>query len=135
MRAAGRELPRLIKVELDKIGREILVPLIVSKMEKAFVLPLGDKRDHQHRSGKLLKSVRAVSQQRYGIVKEGVAATPYAGWWEFGGSTHSSRGNPDREFEHEGRTMYPSLHEARPVIQRESEFAMERLRAKIEAVD
>lgn len=116
LREADKALPRELKRAMDTIATKILLPLILAKMEAEFVLPLGDKKDHRHRSGKLRASVRAVSQQRAGIVKEGVAATPYAGWWEFGGSTHSSRGMTERKFVHEGRTLYPSLYESTPAI-------------------
>lgn len=133
LRTADKMLPRELKRGMDVIAREILLPVIASKMEAAFVLPLGDKKGtHKFRSGKLLESLRAVSQQRAGIVKEGVASTPYAGWWEFGGTTHTSRGSGEREFIHEGRTMYPALHETGPAIEAEMEHVMSALRRIIE---
>lgn len=128
LRAADKAFPREIRITLNEITNVILLPRVRAKMERAFVLPLGNKKPSgKYRSGKLIARTRAVSQQRAGIVIEGSALQPYAGWWEFGGSTHSSRGFTDRPFINEGRTLYPALAESKPEIK----IAVERMMNKL----
>lgn len=130
LREAGAALPREIRLGLNEIVNVIMLPRIREKMEAQFVLPLGKKKPSgMFRSGKLAQRTRATSQQRLGQITEGGAAQPYAGWWEFGGSTHSSRGMTTREFLHEGRTLYPTLAESTPEIKLAADEMMERLAA------
>lgn len=117
LREADRALPKLIRLGLNEIVNVILLPRVREKMERAFVLPVGAKKPTGlFRGGKLSQKTRATSQQREGRITEGGATTAYAGWWEFGGSTHSSRGDTTRPFIHEGRTLYPALAESTPEI-------------------
>lgn len=123
LRRADRTLPRELKASMDVIGREILVPEIQDRM-KATLRGTG--------TGKLLGSVRAVSQQRAGIIKEGTARVPYAGWWEFGGHTKSPRGDTSREFIRRGRTLYPALDAKEAEISFAMEAVLERMRRIID---
>lgn len=136
LRAADKALPREIRLGLNEIVNVIMLPAIREKMESLFVLPLGTiggkqvkslSASHAWRTGKLLARTRATSQQRLGQITEGTAAQPYAGWWEFGGNTHSSRGLTDRQFIHEGRTLYPTLAEKTPEIRLAASRMMDHL--------
>ena len=122
LRAADRDLPKELKRGFDTIGRDILVPEIVRRMSAVLV-------DKSRR--RLLDSVRAVSQQREGRILEGKAATPHAGWWEFGGSTKRKRGGVNRNFIADGRTLYPSLGAKRDEIADECESLIDRLTAQL----
>lgn len=118
LRRADALLPRELKRAFDEIGRVILVPEITRRMRETLV----DKS-----RTKLLNTVRAVSQQREGRIIEGKAATPYAGWWEFGGSTKRRIGGVNREFVSSGRTLYPALDAKREEIALATDAAIDRL--------
>lgn len=134
LREADRALPREIRLGLNEIVNVIMLPAIHAKMQAQFVLPLGKKKPGgKARSGKLASRTRGTSQQRLGQITEGSAAQPYAGWWEFGGTTHSSRGMTQRTFIHEGRTLYPTLAEKTPEIKLAAVAMMDRLAALVEA--
>lgn len=134
LREADAALPRELKRGMDVIGREILLPAIIDRMEGQFVLSRGEKKkSHNARDGSLLKSLRAVSEQRAGVIKEGNARVPYAGWWEFGGTTHSSRGDTSREFIKEGRSVYPALDAKTEEIELEMNHLLARLARIIDA--
>lgn len=135
LREADAALPREIRLGLNEIVNVIMLPRIREKMEREFVLPIGKKKPSgKFRSGKLAQRTRGTSQQRLGQITEGSAAQPYAGWWEFGGTTHSSRGFTDRTFIHEGRTLYPTLAEATPEIRLAATAMMDRLAAIVDGV-
>lgn len=100
LRKAEGNLPRQIRLLLNEIGEEILVPEIRSRMSGLI------KRDAGHG---LLRSVRAISTQTSGRVQVGYPrSVEHAGWWEFGGDTHSPRGGVVRERVPGGRTVYPT---------------------------
>lgn len=108
-RAAKTE-PRLMKSGLNEVG-EIIVHDAVPLMESQFVT------DPDRRDGKLADSMRAQSTTREGRVVLGYPArVPYAGWWEFGGSTKRKAGGMDRKWVKRGRSLYPTLDKDRERI-------------------
>lgn len=100
---ASKEKPGLMKSGLNEVG-EIIVRDAVPFMESQFVT------DPSRRDGKLEDSMRAQSTTREGRVVLGYPArVPYAGWWEFGGSTKRKAGGMDRKWVKRGRSLYPTL--------------------------
>lgn len=121
LRLAEASLPKELKRAFDEIGREILIPEILVRFDAA----LSDKpRNRARRSGKLRSSIRAVSKQEEGRILEGKAASPYAGWWEFGGSTKRRDGGVLRRILPEGRSLYPALEAKQAEIHEACENAM-----------
>jgi hypothetical protein len=103
VRTAANYEPRIMREGLNEVG-SVLLEDIVQDMESQFVTP------EDRRTGALTSSVRALSTAREGRVVAGYPArVPYAGWWEFGGSTKRKAGGMDREWIKKGRTMYPAL--------------------------
>lgn len=124
LRAADAALPRELKRGFDHIGREVLVPEIQRRIRQ---------QTHMHGRGpkRLADAVRATSQQREGRVTEGYAATPYVGWWEFGGWTRSPRGNTRRAIVRGGRAIFPALEAKRGEVARMIAQLMDAMRAKL----
>lgn len=108
VRRADAGLPKELRLLMNRVGQEILEPEIERRMVSLI------KKSQGHG---LVPSVRSRSTQREGRVMAGFArSVEYAGWWEFGGSTHSPRGNTMRERVPGGRTMYPTLRDRMPQI-------------------
>lgn len=123
LRAADAALPRELKKAFDEIG-DIIVDEAEDLMEQEFVLPAAE------RTGKLKDSLRSRSTQKEGRVLSGFKRVPYAGWWEFGGSSKSPRGGirPRREA---GRAMYPALVSKRDEVRAEAVKVLERFKRRI----
>lgn len=103
--AAARHSPGLVRK-----GNNALGAAIVDAAQERFPQELSDDPYNvSRRTGKLEKSLRALSTAREGRVVEGTPKrTPYAGWWEFGGPSRKSNRPPNRQFIKEGRVLYPS---------------------------
>lgn len=107
---------------LNTVGEHAVIPQVKTLMAA---------KKGGYWTGKLEGTLRARSTQREGRVILGNASTPYAGWWEFGGDTHSPRGGVVRAHEPEGRTMYPAVDAATPQIIVEMETVVDLLAALI----
>jgi len=119
LRAADSALPKEVRSLLNEIGQGIMEPEIERRMSALIKNSKGNG---------LLASVRSRSTQREGRVLAGYGSrVPHAGWWEFGGTTRSPRGNTFRERVPGGRTMYPALADKENEIQRAAEEALNRL--------
>lgn len=104
VRRAAVTKPKVMREGLNEVG-EVVVHYAIPLMESEFVT---DPR--QPRTGKLEGSVRAQSTAREGRVIEGYPSrVPYAGWWEFGGSTKRKAGGMNRTWNKRGRSLYPAL--------------------------
>jgi len=80
------------------------------------------------KTGKLKATIRGLGSQRYGVVKEGKASIPYAGWVDFGGNKRGRGGGiQSRPYLSNGRIIYPALDELKPTIEREYNNALEKV--------
>ena len=118
---ARRVQPREMARGLNDVG-QVLVENIIPLIEDQLVSD-PSRLDH-----KLEDSVRAQSTSKDGMVIEGYAnRTPYAGWWEFGGSTKRKAGGVDRKFIKRGRAMYPALEKSHEMMTKVLEDVLNRL--------
>lgn len=115
LKAADAALPRELKRLFDEVANQIIVPEANSRVARY----LSTKPENvRRRKGTLEGSVRGRSQQREGRVILGIGrSNNYAPWWEFGGSTKTSRGGGNRLVYKAGRTLYPALSARRDDVQ------------------
>lgn len=119
LRMAELEDPRLIKAMLKDVS-----DAVIDKARPRLESQLHDPRS----TGGLAASMKPASTLKSASV---VLGTPvrraYAGWWEFGGPRARSHRPPNRPFVKSGRSLYPSLADARPAIQAKTELIVQRL--------
>lgn len=127
LRKAEGRLPAEIKEVYNAAG-DLVVETAVPMMEQQFV-SVSSRLD-----GALERSVRSQPTRTEGRVIEGYPSrVPYAGWWEFGGSTKVGGGpRVHRAFIKGGRALFPALRKVAPKITVAMEEAMERLHDIIE---
>jgi hypothetical protein len=114
--------PWSMKRGLDEVG-QIVVDNALPMMQSAFV----DNPRVPH-TGKLEGSLRTLSTPKVGRVMEGYPSrVPYAGWFDFGGSTKRKAGGMNRPFLKRGRVLYPAFD----AHQTEVVAAMERVLTRI----
>lgn len=125
LRQADADLPKAMRRGLNAIASQIIAPEIQAGIRSSI------KRSAGHG---LAGSVRAQSNQREGRVIIGYAnRVKHAGWWIFGGSTKSPRGNTYRERVPGGRVIQPTMERVWPEVVKEMESLMNRLQEEIEA--
>lgn len=100
-----------------------LGPMILAAHTEASSLIAGETRRRmraeyvsESTTGKLAASVQPKATERTIAVTVGNRKTPYAGWWEFGGSTKSPIGNTNRTIERGGRALFPAAAALREPI-------------------
>ena len=121
IRKAEEYKPALMREGLNEVG-QIIVETAVPMMESKFVT------DPARRTGALERSVKARSTTREGRVVAGTPVrVPYAGWWEFGGSTKRKAGGMDRHFFKRGRSLYPALDKQAEAIYKALDAVLNRL--------
>lgn len=102
----------------------------VGELVESKALELFDRRVVKNprapRTGRLRASYAKKVNQFDVLVEEG-EGVEYAKWWEFGGSTHSPRGNTDRKIVKGGRTLWAAYRAVRPVIHELAERRLEAL--------
>ena len=103
VRRAGPEARILLAAQLLDVASRV-VPRVLARYD-ATVGPWA--------TGRLRGTIRARSSARGPQIAMGTARIPYAGWWEFGGSTRSPIwGRGRREVVKGGRTVYPAIAES-----------------------
>lgn len=127
LKAADAKLPSELRKAMNVITDEIVAPSVIHMMVEQFLTP----RDE--RKGLLQRAVKGSSTSKFGQVKEGSNSVPYAGWWEYGGSTGTSRGTGDREYLKEGRALYPAVVKNAPEIYLAMDHVIEQLASLIDA--
>jgi phage gpG-like protein len=123
LRRAHSKTPQELTKTLRSIGNEAK-KRVRTKLKESYVTPPA------RRTGRLAQDIHVLTKGDQMSVTLG-AATPYAGWWEFGGNTVSPP--PLREAVKGGRALYPVLQEMRPDIEFEMEMLIQRLWLEFEA--
>lgn len=77
---------------------------------------MADQMVSDERTGKLEGSIKGTGTATQIKVTVGGRNIPYAGWWEFGGSTKSPIGDTNREIVPGGRSLYPAFVRNREAI-------------------
>lgn len=105
--------PAQIKSMLKEVSAEV-----ISKAQPRLRSQIHDPRS----TGRLEASMKPSATVRTASIVLGTPIrTAYAGWWEFGGPKRKSRRPPNRDYVKEGRSLYPSLADAREEIQATTE--------------
>jgi hypothetical protein len=75
------------------------------------------------------EAIKAGTSVDGAYVEWGRARVPYAGWLEFGGTRQGRPGSKpaQRDRVQGGRYVYPTVHSARPTLEREVSAALERM--------
>lgn len=98
------DFQRAVKLAEDGLQKQLRVVF-----NEAAEIVVGSGRPFiPRRSGRLAATFRASSGQRNATVTLGKAATPYAGWIEFGGRVGPNQ-SVRRPFIPGGRSMYPAV--------------------------
>ena len=103
VRRAGPEARNLLAAQLRDVARRI-VPRVLARY---------DATVGSWATGRLRGTIRARGSAQGAQIAMGTARTPYASWWEFGGSTRSPIwGRGRRAVVKGGRTVYPAIAES-----------------------
>lgn len=122
-------LAAAVEVELDATLAVHEVAKVVAaetkrRMEMQFV--------DSNRTGALRRSVRVTRNKLQALISVGGPKIPYAGWWEFGGSSKSPIwGKGERAYKKAGRSLFPAMKSLQPHIDRVAEAAGMRMAGRI----
>lgn len=96
------EFEALIRSFLEEVG------MTVETKAKQLYEKRSSRKPDALRTGKLGSSFKHEVDGRNVFVTFGGEESPQRFWWEWGGSTHSPRGNTDRPMPKGGRTVFPA---------------------------